>query len=385
MTTLANRFDLSDVALKKTCRRHYIPTPPLGWWAKKAAGKKVSQTPLPRGKTSEVRNVVIRHGQRSSLRENLERAREVAEQLVEPVAAKHAQQDIVGRTMTRVRKAKIAPAGIATIETSGAFATSIGPASFDRLEAFLNQLVTAVAIRGWNIRSVANGVAIETADEAITLGVSEIVERTKHVPTEAELEKLRRWEEKQARDARLHRWSFTFDRPSIPDWDHVPSARLQVQLEQVYVIGGTAPRRTFADGKTQTIEGMLPEIIVGIAATAIAKREHEEWLERQRREWKEREERRRDAEREAALRARRIAFLDEVFATAERLERVDHLQQLLDQSELPGRRAGVFREWLRQYSDELRASISSAGIDQRLELSGAFNVQGNQAEIGASS
>src|SRR3546814_16529871 len=48
MTHLAKDFALSDVALHKICRKHAIPNPPLGWWAKKAAGKPVKRTPLPR-------------------------------------------------------------------------------------------------------------------------------------------------------------------------------------------------------------------------------------------------------------------------------------------------------------------------------------------------
>ena len=33
MRTLAREFGLSDVGLKKTCRRHNIPTPGVGYWA----------------------------------------------------------------------------------------------------------------------------------------------------------------------------------------------------------------------------------------------------------------------------------------------------------------------------------------------------------------
>lgn len=34
----------------KACRRHNIPVPPRGYWQRKAAGQKLRQTPLPRGK-----------------------------------------------------------------------------------------------------------------------------------------------------------------------------------------------------------------------------------------------------------------------------------------------------------------------------------------------
>lgn len=44
---LAESFGLSDVALAKICKKHNIPKPPLGYWARVAAGKKVQQKPLP--------------------------------------------------------------------------------------------------------------------------------------------------------------------------------------------------------------------------------------------------------------------------------------------------------------------------------------------------
>lgn len=47
LTHLAKEFDISDVGLAKVCRKHDIPLPGLGHWAKVAAGKKVKTIPLP--------------------------------------------------------------------------------------------------------------------------------------------------------------------------------------------------------------------------------------------------------------------------------------------------------------------------------------------------
>jgi hypothetical protein len=41
------RFTISGNGLAKICRRLDVPYPPRGYWARKAAGKKVAQTPLP--------------------------------------------------------------------------------------------------------------------------------------------------------------------------------------------------------------------------------------------------------------------------------------------------------------------------------------------------
>lgn len=46
-TELAKQFNLSDVAIHKICKKHDVPKPPLGWWAKQAAGHAVEVVPLP--------------------------------------------------------------------------------------------------------------------------------------------------------------------------------------------------------------------------------------------------------------------------------------------------------------------------------------------------
>jgi len=44
MVKVAARYGLSDVGLAKTCKRHKIPIPGRGYWAKKANGKNAIQT-----------------------------------------------------------------------------------------------------------------------------------------------------------------------------------------------------------------------------------------------------------------------------------------------------------------------------------------------------
>ena len=49
ITQLSKQYGLSDVGLAKICRRYNIPRPPRGYWARKTAGQKVKQIPLPQG------------------------------------------------------------------------------------------------------------------------------------------------------------------------------------------------------------------------------------------------------------------------------------------------------------------------------------------------
>jgi hypothetical protein len=57
---VSTRFGLSDRGLGKLCARHGIPTPPRGWWAKKAAGKSVQCLPLPPPRRDQPTTVTIK-------------------------------------------------------------------------------------------------------------------------------------------------------------------------------------------------------------------------------------------------------------------------------------------------------------------------------------
>ncbi len=53
--SLAREWGISDVGLAKICKRHNIPRPGLGYWAKRQAGVKVQQKPLPKGDDERIK------------------------------------------------------------------------------------------------------------------------------------------------------------------------------------------------------------------------------------------------------------------------------------------------------------------------------------------
>ena len=61
MSKLARELDISDVGLAKACRRHNIPRPPRGYWAKLAAGKAPPKPALPSSKIDTVELDAARH------------------------------------------------------------------------------------------------------------------------------------------------------------------------------------------------------------------------------------------------------------------------------------------------------------------------------------
>lgn len=79
MTKVAEDLGISDVALKKICDKHRVPTPPRGYWAKRDAGKPTKQVQFHSTSDPQHEHIVI-HGSRNNLapeiREVLEQERE---------------------------------------------------------------------------------------------------------------------------------------------------------------------------------------------------------------------------------------------------------------------------------------------------------------------
>lgn len=111
ITQLAREFALSDVALHKICRKHDIPTPPVGWWARHAAGKPVERTPL--RQPDDAGEIAIASPNLTPggavLAEVREQARVLASSgIVRSAAAMH---PAIGRTLRTTRKVTLSEAG----------------------------------------------------------------------------------------------------------------------------------------------------------------------------------------------------------------------------------------------------------------------------------
>src|ERR1700681_2691952 len=59
---VAQRYKLSGNGLSKLCRKHAVPLPPRGYWAKLQHGKKPRRPALRAAKTPEVETVRITKG-----------------------------------------------------------------------------------------------------------------------------------------------------------------------------------------------------------------------------------------------------------------------------------------------------------------------------------
>jgi len=348
MIKLAAEFGLSDVALHKTCRRHQIPTPPLGYWAKVAHGKPTKQTPLSAMKDEQP---IVIHADRLNPSQSAaaQQAKEKAkEKAIEPSAVQP-QNKIVAATIAALRKAKPHERGLVSTSKVGTIECRVAPVSVDRLELILDRLVVAASLQGFSLKREGETAFFVGEIEPLRFDISEEVKRTKHVQTEAEAAARERYQKQLAR--RRYDWSTSLSYPSQPEWDYTPTGKLGIEFETVYVAMGLTPRRAFRDGRSQSLENMATEIAIGMAVLAQAKADERKRCEEQARLAEIEREKRVERERLQYIEDRRAKAFGGVLERWDKLKRTRELVSVLTQAAQP--RPERYTEMLRWAEEEL--------------------------------
>ena len=371
MTHLAKEFAISDVALHKICKKHSIPNPPLGWWAKKAAGKRVKQIPLPEAKAGTADRITIASAdlgrESSALADVREQARILASEGGDDQAAPI--HPIVDRTVARLRRAKPSDIGIVAADGAGLIRCEIASPSVDRLAVILPRVVRAASLQGFELVAHDGSAQFKSETEALSFSIAETVRREKHVLIDAERAKEEAWERKRDLAAQRNSWGDVFvDRPRFAEWDFHPTGQLSFELEEVYVFGrGSSPRRSFRDAKVQRLENMASDIGVGLAVLAAAKTEQRLKREAEQRRIEEERRRRELAARVKHIEDRRAAGLGAILVELDELDRLRCLITMLA-AEVPAEptpRLSAFLAWAKEHLAKREERLSSQAIENR--------------------
>ena len=290
ITKLAETFGISDVGLAKICDRHRIPTPPRGYWAKKEVGKKVKQAifvqvddPLldrveigsHRDKVPEpVREIIdARRAERKLSRPS--RPKTLTPPEVVPVRDPHRA---IRATALALRDAPGSKAGVVKAIGPGLSGISIGAESVERVIFILDRLARTCESRGLILVPKDRCLGVSVADDTVRFEITEKPRQVPHVLTERELfaEERRRRRDQQLARGRAH-WNVEhiFD-PLPPKYDTVRSGELGLRVHN----WGEGLRCSWNDGKTQTLETLIDDIVDGLEAHLVAIRLRREKTER---------------------------------------------------------------------------------------------------------
>lgn len=366
MTKVAEDLGISDVALKKICDKHRVPTPPRGYWAKRDAGKPTKPIQLHNTSDPQHEHIVI-HGSRNNLapaiREILdqERARRKAKPRVTSLAEPGLTapiQDVhpaIAATARALRKARPDADEVVRAAGQGHCGIEVGAASVERTIVILDAIARALEARGLKVEPVGNCMRVALPPDSLTLSLVERIEKRNHVPTMEELSREERLRKKEERDARLGIWSFGRER-AYPEFDFIHTGELSIQIADQYARG---LRRNWGDGKRQRIESLVEDIVGGIATYLAGVKARREERERWRRDWEQRQRQAELARAREERETRRREFLKRFVAiSTEADELKSFLARLRDRMPAyPSGELARMLEWtearLLQLEDEL--------------------------------
>lgn len=269
VTKLAGDFGMSDHGFSKLCTRHKVPTPPRGYWAKIEAGGEAQIPPFLelrdrsldavrlnaafRALPSDVRNVVEA---RKSDRGKTERKRSV--QTSETLPAVDKPYRSVSSMIRKARRSKPDDDGRVAVMGPRKHGVSVHFTSVERTVSILDAIARIAEERGLKVVCDETDLSISVGQDKVPFGLTEKARREKHVPTPEELAKEKR------RKARLRRndWDsidFGFGRP-WPKYDTIFTGQISFGVD----VWADGLRKTWADGKTQSVEKLIPDIVDGL-------------------------------------------------------------------------------------------------------------------------
>ncbi len=258
MVRLARELDISDVGLKKACKRYGIPTPARGHWAKVAAGVAPPKPGLPPAKIETVVLEAVRH--RINTPPSAKFAVEIG--VVREAISNQDKPEtpITAATAEALSKAKQSPEGFVRCGSSRALRCVLSPATAERATAILGQ--------------------VESTLPSINARLARDREN-KQVELEVDGERIQIWIEEEATRTLT---------PNMPDRYGQQQQQVSYNFTgelRLRIDGSYQGRRSWKDGKRAKLEDKLESILQGMVAAAHAQRQQRLSREEQQRRWAE--------------------------------------------------------------------------------------------------
>lgn len=370
MATLAGEFGLSDVGLAKICERHRVPHPPRGYWAKLAAGKPVRKAHFKEISEHALNRITIQPGSSHlppAIREVVERTRAEQKALKasrEPSPpAQVAVLDLaeihksVRASARALRKAK-PEAGIVRAFGEGLCGIQVGKRSVERTITLLHELAVRLAAKDLPLEPTGHGMQVQRGQETVAFVLKEKTRREKHVLTADELEAEERRQARFRRSLADRAYLMTMGR-TYPEWDTVYTGALVIEVAGY----DNGLRKTWADGKTQTLETLLDSIVDGIELLLAARKVDREQREERARKSEELARRRALAQKRREREAKRLAHLEMLMArTSEARQLAMWLAEMEAACSSPEGRLADMLSWARTRLAALESSLTPAAI-----------------------
>lgn len=295
MTTLAAEYGLSDVGLRKICKRLSIPLPPQGYHLRTHKGQR---PPLPPAKNSEtVYTTHIYEPEQMSAYEPPQPVEipeitfeELPENRIRVAEALSTPHPLIVEAKSQLKKAKQGRYGRLTRFWSESEYISVFPESLDRAFRLMNALFKALAKRNYpfSVDEEKHLLVVKILDEQFSLRLEERSRQARHVATAAEL--------KEAKRTYVH----------IPTYDYVPTGEFVFLISRYY-----SSDKVMKDDKRGRLEEKLNDLIIQLIKMALQLKDERIRRQREEQARRDREEKRHEIENMIRKEKKRVEVLRE--------------------------------------------------------------------------
>lgn len=255
VTLVAPRYGLSDVGLKKLCRRLQVPTPARGHWAKVKSGRGIPPKPRLKAYDGDPRYLLK---PLKAHRPHSEATELVDERLAAVIAYEQDPENLINVPTRGTRwhplvaatrdafKASYKDSRGLPLPGGKGFNIAVSPEQRPRALRIANALVRALETRGYSLVPGEHHLDVQMFGVCLSLSIFEATKRSDYVPTDAERAAKARGE-----------WMYW------PRYRYTPSGRLEIRSGGGY--GGSVK-----DGTHQVVEEQLNKLIIWMAKRALS-------------------------------------------------------------------------------------------------------------------
>lgn len=382
---LSQEYGLSDRGLGKICARHLVPTPPRGYWAKLEAGQPVKKTPLRSVENEALHKVQIGPANGPSeavlaalaaAKSERKRLTEERKQKAEDPASNPRNTDplvadqpiaVLHKAITPVVKQllKAKPNSDGVVSAKG---VCVHERTRERAIRILHHLATIAEDNGAGLTFNERGLHISTSEGSLHFVLTEERKRPKHIPTEAEIAEYQRLKAKREKERDREFWSFGRSEP-WPEFDIVYTGKLTIGYDGYRSLG---LRKSWSDGKTQTVERCLVDFVVGMRTIISARAEEDRKTAEQERIRQAMRRRRELAHLRSEREDKRSAYLEEIALARRKVADLQTTIAVIPQTEEIPPEYGRMISWARERLAELEARTTIEAIQEALREQNLF-------------
>lgn len=166
MLTIAKKYAISDVGLRKACLRMDIPVPSVGYWQKLQFGKKTKKIPLPKRTGDETRYTLKLRDEENPFTRGMQSPQTIREQEIEkalgaaltvPERFNRPSPLVVEAQANLARQKADEYLYKGTVQTSvNVLDIRVAPKNVGRALRFMDTLIKALELRGHTVKNVNN-------------------------------------------------------------------------------------------------------------------------------------------------------------------------------------------------------------------------------------